>query len=200
MSFRYRKEWGESGDLAVRRLWNENMAEMAGAFTRLDRENLPVDAIPAANIANNTFTTFASLGHTASATLSGSSTRWIRSVSSAELLYVTITMPSDGMLIANLSMTWAWLGSASGGWSSSTVESGMLSWRLVLDGREIARAPRHSIIRGKDSTHLVGSSIVSAGPHEIWMETQSWTDPGFAAQGVDYELRERELVVMGRTR
>ena len=197
MSFEYRKEWGESGDLAVRRLWNENMSALANAFTRLDRENFPEESIPAANISTNTFYTFASTSSTTTATLDGSYTSWVRGISGTDLLSTSITMPDDGVLVVNLSWTWHWAGV---GWSATLVDNGMASWRLMIDGNEVAMAPRHSIVRYRDSAHLVGSTFVAGGIHDVWMEGRLWSNIGNGANGVDVDLRERELVIMGRHR
>jgi hypothetical protein len=209
MSYVYRQEYVETGNIIEPGWWNANQKEIAGEFNGgLDSDNLPLASISQTMLADNACNSITTeTGSSANAvTLSVETTDWQSSDSGGdEIGSVTIECDVDALLIVEWSGEWEWSGTAAQGSFSASFAEDAIEFRITVDGTEIAMTGPLGDQRWKDCTYLVGAQPVAPGPHTITVGARV-AQRNFDGLGVfDKSLRiptinNRELIITQRKR
>lgn len=194
MAHQWRQQRVQDGDLADPWDWINLNKHLAEEFNgRLDRDNLPQDAIDNGLIKPNAFNEVYRNGSSFTAPLGGDVGGWYnKSTAGTVLQEVAFTLTSDAMAIIRWSGTW--------GFSATTAYQGIdnddewVEFRIVVDGAEIARHPRSSMARGEWGGGIVGAIALAPGPHVVGLEYMTDTDTDSSVTS-DIILKERSLLI-----
>ena len=110
MSFRYLEySLPESADMLDANDWVQNINVLAEEFNgRLDRDNLPEQAVSASHTVPGTFNLLTANTRTDTLTLDGNTNQWVDGDGTNKINELTLTTETDGMLRVSWSGTWQW--------------------------------------------------------------------------------------------
>jgi hypothetical protein len=210
MSYVYRQEYVETGNIIEPGWWNANQKEIAGEFNGgLDSDNLPLASISQTMLADNACNSITTeTGSSSNAvTPSVETTDWQASDPGGdEIGSVTIECTVDALLIVEWSGEWQWDGiSTAGSYVAGTYTEDSAEFRITVDGVEVATTGPLGDQRWKDATYLVAAHPVAPGPHTVtvWVRI---AERAFDGLGVtdkatnSMTINNRELIITQRKR
>lgn len=166
MSYRYRVEYVETGNVVEPSGWNANQAELASEFNGgLDRDNFGLGAISQAMLADNACHEFDRqvMSSSTAVTLSAETTDWQTILESTG-----ITSALDCIAVIEWSGEWEWSGAAS--YAAGTNTEDALELRLTVDGETVCQTGPIGDQRVYDATYLVGAALLAPGAHTITLQ------------------------------
>lgn len=202
MAHRYRVRTPEDGNLADPRDLMDNLNVLIGEFNGgLDADNIPETSISSGMILQGAFTAMSSNASTTDIDFKGETTEWRKKNHDGTVLQeLTIITNVDALLEVHWSGTWE--RRASGGGTpvfADLADNDFEAFRVMVNGKEVARLQRSSRSRFLDSTYLVGAIPVQGGTHTVHVEIRQWQTTD-AAHERHVTVDERELIAIAYKR
>ena len=188
MPIRVRDATPEDGGIVAPDDVMQSLAVLIDEFNgSLDADNLPEKGITASMVASGAFAKIVPDQATAAVDFEGETTAWRATNNSGTGINTqTVTPDADALLEVEWSATWDR--------GSTSSETDLVAFRILVDGSEVARMPLSPGIRKHDSTYLHGEAQVTAGECVVTVEIKQWASGSDETTEETVTINERELL------